>query len=156
MPTCSTCAEISNYIANAIDDLNDYAKFSLTYCVQLDEDTIKDIDRNVRIIAKLIIDEIEEGDNYNWIATTAPNLSACHSSVGNAYFICSQSFELEYEFKDSSHERIFCYNCNGKISIKIDILAAEAKVVLKHKLLHERPVNVTMPSEIKSKKLVKI
>ncbi|CAG8776830.1 20457_t:CDS:2, partial [Gigaspora rosea] len=53
------------------------------------------------------------------------------------------------EFKDSSRERIFCYNCNGKISIKIDIPITEAKVVLKHKLLHEKLVNVTTPSEIK-------
>ncbi|CAG8786521.1 43781_t:CDS:2 [Gigaspora margarita] len=137
--------EISNYIANAIDDLNDYAELSLTFCVRLDEDTIKDIDRNVRIIAKLIIDKIEEDLESN---NCAKPLSP-HSSVGNAYFMCFQSFKLEHEFKNSIHEKIFHYNCNGKISIKIDILVAKAKVVLKHKLLYERPVNVTTPSEIK-------
>ncbi|CAG8653246.1 13847_t:CDS:2, partial [Racocetra persica] len=134
--------EISNYIANAIDDLNDHAELSFTFCVRLDEATIKDIDADVRIIAKLIIDEIEE-------ATTAPNLSACHSGIGNAYFTCSQSFELEREFKDSSRERTFRYDWYSKISIKIDIPATETKIILKHKFLHEKPVNFTMPSEIK-------
>ncbi|CAG8471334.1 8661_t:CDS:2 [Scutellospora calospora] len=54
--------------------------------------------------------------------TTAPNLLVCYHSVGNTYFSCFQSNELEREFKDSSHKRILYYNCSGKISIKIDIL----------------------------------
>ncbi|CAG8564321.1 10959_t:CDS:2, partial [Racocetra fulgida] len=141
--------EISNYITNAINDLDDHAELSLTFCVRLDEATINDIDADVRVMAKLIIDEIEEGDNYKWTATTTPNLSARYPSVGNAYFACSQSLELEREFKDSSRERIFCYNCDGQISIKIDIPATEAKIVLKHKVLYERPIDTTMSSEIK-------
>ncbi|CAG8459616.1 18141_t:CDS:2 [Racocetra fulgida] len=35
------------------------------------------------------------------------------------------------------------------LNLNIDILVAEAKIVLKHKFLHERPVDITMPSEIK-------
>ncbi|CAG8660528.1 12100_t:CDS:1, partial [Dentiscutata heterogama] len=57
--------KINNYIANAIDDLNDYAELSLTFCVRPDEATIKDINTDIRIMAKLIINKIEEGNNYN-------------------------------------------------------------------------------------------
>ncbi|CAG8739976.1 14067_t:CDS:2, partial [Racocetra fulgida] len=136
--------EVSQYIINTIDDLEDYAELSLVLRIQLDESMISDTDINVKTIAKLIIDEIEDGD-----ATTAPNLSARHHNIGNAYFACSQSSELERELKDSNRKRTIRYNCGGKVSIKIDIPAAEAKITLKHKILHNKPIEVETPSEVK-------
>ncbi|CAG8664464.1 6783_t:CDS:2, partial [Racocetra persica] len=141
--------EVSQYIINTIDDLEDYAELSLVLRIQLDESMISDTDINVKTIAKLIIDEIEEGDGYNWTATTASNLSARHHNVRNAYFACSQSSELERELKDSNQKRTIRYNCGGKVSIKIDIPAAEAKITLKHKILHNKPIEVETPSEVK-------
>ncbi|CAG8719743.1 14917_t:CDS:2 [Dentiscutata erythropus] len=90
MPTCSTCAgnfSLEEFIykdndydtcncckisrakkRNAkknklLDDSNPEQMF--IEIISLQEDTISDIDANVRIMAKLIIDEIEEGNNYN-------------------------------------------------------------------------------------------
>ncbi|CAG8783215.1 7266_t:CDS:1, partial [Cetraspora pellucida] len=57
--------KISNYITNIINDFNDHAELSLIFRVQCNKATIKDIDADVRIMAKLIIDKIEEGNNYN-------------------------------------------------------------------------------------------
>ncbi|CAG8445736.1 7597_t:CDS:2 [Cetraspora pellucida] len=141
--------EISNHIANAINNLENQAELSLIFHIRLDDVTLSGVGTDVKLMTKLIIDEIEEGDGYNWAAKTAPNLSARHHGVGNAYFSCSQSNELEREFKDSSRKRILRYNCGDKISIKIDIPAAEAKVTLKHDLQHDKPIEVTTPHEIK-------
>ncbi|CAG8460484.1 9539_t:CDS:1, partial [Cetraspora pellucida] len=57
--------EISEYITKAIDNLEYNAEFSFSFCIQLDENTLDNIETDVRIMAKLIIDEIEEGDSYN-------------------------------------------------------------------------------------------
>ncbi|CAG8835802.1 4448_t:CDS:1, partial [Cetraspora pellucida] len=59
--------------------------------------------------------------------TTAPNISSCYEGVGNTYFVCSQSTELEHEYKDSNRKRIDHFDCGGKLTINIDIPAAKAK-----------------------------
>ncbi|CAG8655051.1 1982_t:CDS:2, partial [Racocetra fulgida] len=128
--------EISKYIIVAINDLEYNAELSHSFCIQLDENTLNNIETDVKIMAKLIIDEIEEGDSYNW-------------TIENAYFTCFQSYELMCKYKDSSYERIVRYNCNSKISIKIDIPAKKAKVVLNYKFLHEKPTDIETPDEIK-------
>ncbi|KAF0462176.1 hypothetical protein F8M41_000313 [Gigaspora margarita] len=113
--------DISNYIANTIDNLENYSKLSLAFGICFDKVTLNTVDTNVKAIATLIIDEIESRDEYHWTATTAPNLSAHYYGVENAYYI----------------------------SIKIDIPLAEAKVFLKHEILHEKPIDIAIPSEVK-------
>ncbi|CAG8622946.1 13726_t:CDS:2 [Cetraspora pellucida] len=80
---------------------------------------------------------------------TAPNLSTRFQDVGNAYFACSQNNKLKHEYKDSNRKRIDHFSCDSKLNIKIDILAKEAKVVLKHKLIHDKPIDITTLPEIK-------
>ncbi|CAG8695212.1 4702_t:CDS:2, partial [Cetraspora pellucida] len=141
--------EISNHIADLISGLEHDEMLSSTFHVKLDEATLCAVGTNVGVMAKLIVDEIEEGDDFKWIATTAPNLSTRYQGIGNAYFACSQSDELKREYKESNRIRIDRFNCGGKLNINIDIPAKEAKVVLKHKLIHNAPVDVTTPPEIK-------
>ncbi|CAG8576602.1 34173_t:CDS:2, partial [Racocetra persica] len=58
--------EINNYIFDMINGLeNDTALFS-TFYVKLDEATLNAVGIDVRVMAKLIIDEIEEGDDFKW------------------------------------------------------------------------------------------
>ncbi|CAG8790609.1 2826_t:CDS:1, partial [Racocetra fulgida] len=52
--------------------------------------------------------------------------------VENAYLLCSQSNEIKQEYKDSNCKRTEHFNCHGKLSIHIDIPAAEAKIMLHH------------------------
>ncbi|CAG8529207.1 15954_t:CDS:1, partial [Cetraspora pellucida] len=57
--------EISEYITNAIDNLEYNAELSLSFHVQLDENTLNNIKTDIRIMTKLIIDKIEEENSYN-------------------------------------------------------------------------------------------
>ncbi|CAG8762919.1 12597_t:CDS:1, partial [Gigaspora rosea] len=68
---------------------------------------------------------------------------------GNAYFACSQSDELKREYKESNRKRINRFNCSSKLNININIPTKEAKVVLAHKLIHDVPIDITTPPEIK-------
>ncbi|CAG8567382.1 11559_t:CDS:2 [Dentiscutata erythropus] len=57
--------EINNYISNIIDRLeHDTALFSVFY-IKLDELTLNSVGVDIRVMAKLIIDEIEKGDDFN-------------------------------------------------------------------------------------------
>ncbi|CAG8710228.1 17205_t:CDS:2, partial [Racocetra fulgida] len=97
-----TIDEISNYISNMIDGLEYNTALFSTFYIKFDEIILNAVGVDVRVMAKLIIDEIEEGDDFKWAATTAPNISSRHQGVDNAYFACSQSTEIEYEYKDSN------------------------------------------------------
>ncbi|KAF0519156.1 ATP-dependent DNA helicase pif1 [Gigaspora margarita] len=143
--------KINNYISDMIDGLEHDTALSSTFYVKLDEATFNAVGNDIRIMARLIIDEIEEGDDFQWIATTAPNISTRYEGVGNAYFVCSQSTEIEREYKDSNRKKINRFNCGGKLTIHVDILAEKAKVTLWHELIHERPINVATPPEVKQK-----
>ncbi|CAG8817435.1 17860_t:CDS:1, partial [Racocetra fulgida] len=57
--------EVSDYIADMIDNLELHSALHLTFRVRL-ENISDTADIDVRMIAKLIVDEIEEGDDYNW------------------------------------------------------------------------------------------
>ncbi|CAG8618528.1 2489_t:CDS:2, partial [Cetraspora pellucida] len=134
--------KISDYIADIINNLEINNALHITFRVRLEN--ISDITNvDVKMIAKLIVDEIEEGDDYNWIAKTAPNLSAHHQGVGNAYLLCSQSNEIKQEYKDSNRKRTEHFNCHEKLSIYINIPVAEAKITLHHSIMHDKPNEVT-------------
>ncbi|CAG8761517.1 3192_t:CDS:1, partial [Dentiscutata erythropus] len=59
--------EVSDYIANTTDNLENHTKLSLTFHIRLDKITLSGVGTNVKLMAKLIIDEIEEGDSYSWM-----------------------------------------------------------------------------------------
>ncbi|CAG8509889.1 14811_t:CDS:2 [Cetraspora pellucida] len=99
--------DISDYITNAIADLEHCSELFLVFRT------------DVKAMTILIIDEIENGDGYNWTATTAPNLSSCYIGVENVYYTCSQSYGLEREYKNSSKKRISRFNCNVTQYIEI-------------------------------------
>ncbi|CAG8658211.1 13977_t:CDS:2 [Dentiscutata erythropus] len=52
--------DISNYIANAIADLENHSKLSLAFSISFDEVTLNTVGTDVKTMAKLIIDEIEK------------------------------------------------------------------------------------------------
>ena len=77
-------------------------------------------------------------------------MSSRHQGVGSFYFACSQCHELEREYKESSNRpQIARFNCHGKLYIRVDIAAAEATVKLNHDILHEKPVDIATPEEMK-------
>jgi len=41
------------------------------------------------------------------------------------------------------------FDCKGKLKIHIDVPAKAAMVKLRHEVLHEKPMDVTTPSEVK-------
>ncbi|CAG8592624.1 7847_t:CDS:2 [Cetraspora pellucida] len=61
--------------------------------------------------------------------------------------------------------KLICYNCSnlsahyqgigntyfGKLIIKVNLLAAEAKVTLQHNFMHNKPIDIAVPSEVKQK-----
>ncbi|CAG8804020.1 27066_t:CDS:1, partial [Dentiscutata erythropus] len=55
-----------NHIANAIDNIENQAELSLVFQIQLDDTTLSGVGTDVKLMAKLIINEIEEEDGYNW------------------------------------------------------------------------------------------
>ncbi|CAG8504233.1 1269_t:CDS:2, partial [Racocetra persica] len=54
--------EVSQYIMNLIDDLEDCVKLSLVFHIRLDETIISDTDINIKAMVKLIIDKIKDRD----------------------------------------------------------------------------------------------
>ncbi|CAG8752802.1 6709_t:CDS:2, partial [Racocetra fulgida] len=112
--------EISDYITNSIEQNENPINFRII----LDENILSIADINIKLMAKLI-------------------------GVGNAYFVCSQSNEIKREYVDSNRKRIDWFDCKGKLTIKIDLLAAEAKVRLQHNLTHNKPIDIAVPSEVK-------
>ncbi|CAG8488152.1 15861_t:CDS:2 [Cetraspora pellucida] len=139
--------QISDYITDSIEQ----NKNSINFRIILDENTLSIANINVKLIAKLIVDKIEEGDGYNWIATTASNLSAYYQDIGNAYFVCSQSSEIKHEYVNSNRKRINRFDCKGKLIIKVNLLATEVKVTLQHNFMHNKPIDIAVLSEIKQK-----
>ncbi|RIB30333.1 hypothetical protein C2G38_2152978 [Gigaspora rosea] len=50
---------------------------------------------------------------------------------------------------ESNRKRIDRFDCHGKLIIGVGIAAKEAKVKLNHDIQHEKPVDITIPEEIK-------
>ncbi|CAG8660971.1 799_t:CDS:2, partial [Ambispora gerdemannii] len=115
----------------------------------LNDDTLITAHHNMKLLVRLIIDEIEEGDRYKWIFTTGPTISVHHSGIGKFYLACSQCFELEPEYKESNCKRIDHFDCHGKLIIYINMMAKEVSIKLCHDIQHEKPIDLTIPPEIK-------
>lgn len=76
-------------------------------------------------------------------------MSARHSKVGTFYLACSQCQEVKHEYKESNRKRIERFDCHGKLTLHIDIPAKEATAKLRHDSLHEKPIDVATPPEVK-------
>ncbi|CAG8749907.1 3468_t:CDS:1, partial [Racocetra persica] len=55
--------EISDYITDSIEQNENPINFHII----LDENILSIADINIKLMAKLIVDEIKEGDGYNWM-----------------------------------------------------------------------------------------
>ncbi|CAG8775533.1 25377_t:CDS:2, partial [Dentiscutata erythropus] len=67
--------EVSDYIANAINNLENQAKLSLTYHIRLDDAILSEVGTDVKLMTKLIIDEIEEGDGDQMMARSTTKIT---------------------------------------------------------------------------------
>ncbi|CAG8660782.1 24110_t:CDS:2 [Gigaspora margarita] len=57
--------------------------------------------------------------------------------------------ESASDYKESNQKRIIRFDCQRKLIIHIDVPIAEAEIKLSHNILHERPIIVATPIEIK-------
>ncbi|RIB10878.1 hypothetical protein C2G38_2263281 [Gigaspora rosea] len=130
-----TFNNIIEYISNKISDLEEDSSISFNLRIELDDNTLTNAHNNTKLLVKLIVDEIEEGDGF----TTGPTNSVRHFEYR----------ELERDYKESNRKRMDRFDCHGKLIIGVDIAAKEAKVKLSHNIQHEKPVDVTTPEEIK-------
>jgi hypothetical protein len=69
--------------------------------------------------------------------------------VGTFYLACSQCQEVKHEYKESNRKRTQRFECHGKLTIHIDIPAKKATAKLIHEILHDKPIDVTTPPEVK-------
>ncbi|CAG8582761.1 7793_t:CDS:2 [Cetraspora pellucida] len=127
-------ANIIEYISNKIANLEENSSISFNLCIELDDNMLMNASNDTKLLVKLIVDEIEEGDEYIWI---------------KFYLACSQCRELECKYKESNRKRMIRFDCHRKLIISIDIVMKEAKIKLSHNIQHERPVDVTTFEEIK-------
>ncbi|CAG8683037.1 13936_t:CDS:2 [Cetraspora pellucida] len=150
IPKVISLEDLSEYFAGLTDNLEN--NMGLYFTVQVD---IADIpilvnqNFNIKLIANTIVNYIEESDGYSWVVKTAPRISTCHENIGTFYFSCSQCNELACDYKESNWQRMVRFDCYGMLIICVDVPATKVIIDLKHDILHERPVDVTTPIEIK-------
>ncbi|CAG8644022.1 19648_t:CDS:2, partial [Gigaspora rosea] len=113
-----TFNNIIEYISNKISDLEEDSSISFNLRIELDDNTLTNAHNNTKLLVKLIVDEIEEGDGYKW----------------------TWYRELERDYKESNRKRMDRFDCHGKLIIGVDIAAKEAKVKLSHNIQHEKPL----------------
>ncbi|CAG8604609.1 hypothetical protein C2G38_2032714 [Gigaspora rosea] len=148
--TIKTSHTLCDYVAKLISNAKNTNEISFEIRIDLNNNMFSMATfNNLKSIVRLIVDKIEEGDDYVWSATTAPHISVQFSNVATYYFTCSQCYELEREYKQSNRKRIVRFDCYGKLTLHIDVPAMEAIIKLHHNILHEKPENVSTPEKIK-------
>ncbi|CAG8707527.1 25784_t:CDS:1 [Racocetra persica] len=60
-----TFTDIIEHIFNKISSLKQNQKLSFNLCVKIDDNILTKINHNMRLLVRLIVDKIEEGDRYN-------------------------------------------------------------------------------------------
>ncbi|CAG8660191.1 2192_t:CDS:1, partial [Ambispora gerdemannii] len=141
--------EIVEYITSKTANLEQNNTLSFNLRIELDDNALVAAHNDAKNMVKLIVDEIEGFDGYDWVFTTGPEMSLRHHGVGLFYLACSQCYELEREYKESNRKRMSRFNCHGKLIIRIDMSAKEAMVRFLHDIQHEKPVDITTPPEVK-------
>ncbi|CAG8502406.1 17829_t:CDS:1, partial [Racocetra fulgida] len=139
--------KIIEYVTSKFANLgnNDMLLFNLH--VELDDIVLNTAQYEAKNVVRLIVDEIEGFDRYNWVFTTGPEMSLRHHGVGLFYLFCSQCQELEHEHKESNRKRIIRFDCHSKLIIRIDIPAREVMIRFHHDFQHKKPIDVTTPPE---------
>ncbi|KAF0544537.1 hypothetical protein F8M41_002686 [Gigaspora margarita] len=54
------------YVYNKFSNLEEGSSISFNLRIELDNNTLTNARHNAKLLVKLIVDEIEEGDGYNW------------------------------------------------------------------------------------------
>ncbi|CAG8583151.1 4753_t:CDS:2 [Ambispora gerdemannii] len=140
-------SEVVDYVTSKATNLEHDNMLSFDLCIELDDVLVAAHD--AKNMVKLIVDEIEGFDGYDWVFTTGPEMSLCHREVSIFYLACSQCRELEREYKESNRKRMTRFDCHGKLTIHIDMPAREAMIGFHHNIQHEKPVDITTPPEVK-------
>ncbi|CAG8836558.1 27582_t:CDS:2, partial [Gigaspora margarita] len=117
------------YISNKISNLEEGSGISFNLCIELDNNTLTNAHHDTKLLVKLIINEIEEGDRF----TTGPTNSVRHSGVSKFYLACSQCYELECEYKESNRKKIDRFDCYSKLTIDVTT-REEIKCEIMHNL----------------------
>ncbi|CAG8548696.1 4510_t:CDS:2, partial [Racocetra fulgida] len=141
---------LCNYIENLISNIENNNRISFEIHIDLNDDIFSEVEPdNLKAIVRIIVDKIEEGDDYIWSTTTAPHTSVQFNNIATYYFACSQCYELEHEYKQSNRKRITRFDCHKKLTLHVDVPAMEAILKLHHDIIHEKPEDVSTPEEIK-------
>lgn len=61
-----TLDDMTDYVTSKIVNLEQNSGLSFNLCVELD-DSFNAIRRDVKLMVRLIVDEIERGDGYDWV-----------------------------------------------------------------------------------------
>ncbi|CAG8748196.1 6604_t:CDS:1, partial [Dentiscutata heterogama] len=84
-----------NYIENLISNIENN-RISFEIYINLNDDMFSEVEFNdLKSIARIIINKVEEGDDYVWSTTTALCTLARFNNVAIYYFACFQYYELE-------------------------------------------------------------
>ncbi|CAG8692859.1 5835_t:CDS:2, partial [Ambispora gerdemannii] len=113
-------SEVVDYVTSKATNLEHDDMLSFDLCIELDNVLVTAHDAKNMI--KLIVDEIEGFDGYDWIFTTGPEMSLRHCGFSIFYLAYSQCRELE---------------------------SREAMIGFHHNIQHEKPVDITTPPEVK-------
>ncbi|CAG8803935.1 2352_t:CDS:2 [Cetraspora pellucida] len=150
IPEVISLEYLSEYFAELTDNLENNMGLYFTVQVDIaDMPILVNQNFNIKLIANIIINYIEESDGYSWVVKTAPHISTCHENVGTFYFSYSQCNKLARDYKESNQQRMIRFDYHGMLIICVDVPATKVIIDLKHNILHERLVNVTMPIKIK-------
>ncbi|KAF0497175.1 ATP-dependent DNA helicase pif1 [Gigaspora margarita] len=128
--------DIIEFVFNKIANLEQDTRLLFSFHIKLDDNILVKVHQDMKLLVKLIVDEIEE---------------VCYPGIGAFYLSCSQCQELEREYKESNRKKIAQFNCHGKLVVNVDMAAKELKIKLSHDIYHEKLVDITIPEEIKNK-----
>ncbi|GBC01685.1 hypothetical protein RclHR1_00430002 [Rhizophagus clarus] len=110
---------------------------------------LEKLDQPLVEITKSIRKQFENGDGYKWNFDKTTLSIQEPDKIGTTYFTCSQSSTLS-NYKNSNRKRMVRYECNGRLTIWVNLKTEYAHIQLQHDHLHERPsFQPLVPDEIK-------
>ncbi|CAG8551498.1 4578_t:CDS:2 [Gigaspora margarita] len=143
--------DIIEFVFNKIANLEQDTRLFFSFHVKLDDNILVKVHQNMKLLVKLIVDEIKEGrDIIGHEFTTGPNISVRYPDIEAFYLSCSQCHKLEREYKESNHKRMAWFNCHGKLVVNIDMATKELKIKLSHDIYYKKLVDIITPEEIKN------
>ncbi|CAG8551722.1 19301_t:CDS:1, partial [Cetraspora pellucida] len=70
--------------------------------VELDDFVLNSTQYEAKNVVKLIVDEIEKFDEYDWVFTIESEILLSYYRVGLFYLLYSQCWKLKYKHKESN------------------------------------------------------